>query len=163
MLQYAARRACGTSLKRGRLCRWSAAASAHCRPLSSGPAASDLRCPNPSPTVSTQTKQLPQEDGGIRGLRASGVGLEGEEPILSRTSTTLGREVARIVRSDRDMLQPEVTVVHLLLLTVVCPIIDSVDDLGTNSIGGMVAASRVCCTTTVLWSRVMLRLSLWRV
>lgn len=36
------------------------------------------------------------------------MGLEDEDTVLSLTSTTLGREVARIVRSNRDILQQEV-------------------------------------------------------
>lgn len=56
------------------------------------------------------------------------MGLEDEENVLSLTSTTLGREVARIVRSNRDILQQEVkevlrTVVSDIILLLFCTLV----------------------------------------
>lgn len=105
MLQYAARRVGATSLKRGRLCQWTASGwtQPQCRSRSAGPiAASDINVwANPE----SSRPMHPQEGSGAKatgGIEAGGFGR-------ARTPTTLGRDVTRIVQSNQDILAPEVS------------------------------------------------------
>lgn len=112
MLQHTVRRACATSLKRGRLCqRRLPTGQAHphqCRLRSSGPAAvSDLGVwANVDPSSSIREHSDEAIGAAVEHGARSDAGPEGF--LRTRTSTTLGREVARILRSNQDTLQPEV-------------------------------------------------------
>ena len=104
MLQYAARRSCATTLKRGTLSQWKplACAQTPCRSRSAGPAAvSDMN------VWATPDPQVPlQQQGGV--AAAAGRGIDRDHSLLARTSTSLGRDVGRMVRSSQDTLEPEV-------------------------------------------------------
>lgn len=104
MLQYAARRSCATTLKRGRIGQWRppACAQTPCRSRSAGPAAvSDMNVwAKPDPAVPLQ------QQGGVAAVTGRDMG--GDDALFTRTSTSLGRDVGRMVRSSQDILEPEV-------------------------------------------------------
>lgn len=104
MLQYAARRSCATTLKRGRISQWRppACTQTPCRSRSAGPAAvSDMNVwANPGAQVSSR------QQGGVAAV--AGRDIDRDDSLLTRTSTSLGRDVGRMVRSGQDSLEPEV-------------------------------------------------------
>lgn len=104
MLQYAARRSCATTLKRGRISQWRppACTQTPCRSRSAGPAAvSDMNVwANPGAQMSSR------QQGGVAAV--AGRDIDRDDSLLTRTSTSLGRDVGRMVRSGQDILEPEV-------------------------------------------------------
>lgn len=109
MIQCAARRACTTSLKKGRLCQWRVSGNAQPprRSRSAGPIAAPEIWSNPEQqcsSVSTQQRERAERERG----EAEDHDAESVEHMFDRTPTTLGRDVGRMVRSNQDFLQPEV-------------------------------------------------------
>lgn len=112
MIQCAARRACATSLKKGRLCQWRVSGNARppCRSRSAGPIAASEVWSNPergSSIVSASIQEQERERERDAADEKDAESMETEH-MFDRTPTALGRDVGRMVRSNQDFLQPEV-------------------------------------------------------
>ncbi|CAM9719659.1 unnamed protein product [Pylaiella littoralis] len=113
MIQYAARRACTTSLRQGKVCRWGVPRNAHipCRSRSAGPFAVSDAWTNTNPTTIT-SKTVSIQEEQQQGEAAGATEHDETESVkyycCNRTPTTLGRDVNRVVLSSQDFLHPAI-------------------------------------------------------